>query len=125
MVPFHAGVAAFGGPTIESNRVIQVVCVKQGDFGAGGLSGVGGFLADAEHQAVIEGVQVAAVAGDFELAAHYGVGGVAEVNRVKRVGLAKGHHVAHVAYEAHGVDAFAGAHVAYVADSFEFGAVTF
>ena len=49
MVPFHAGVAAFGGPGVERYWVVEVAGVEQGDFGTAGAAFVVGFLADAQY----------------------------------------------------------------------------
>ena len=117
MVPLGAAAATTSGcPGVEGRRVVEVGDVEQRDLGAHGAAGLGGLLADAEHQVPVDRVEVAAVAGDLEFAAHDRVRRVGEVDRVEGVGLAEGHDVADVADEAHCVDAFTLPHLAHLAD---------
>ena len=67
--------------------------VEQALLEAGLAAGVGGVLADAEHPALADLLEVRRVPGDLQLTGHPGRRGVAEVDDEQRVGLAERHHV--------------------------------
>lgn len=75
---------------------------------------------DADHEVVVDGVEVARVAGDLQLAEHLlGRRGVGEIDGVEGVGLAEGDEVGDVARVAHRVDPFAPTEVTDLADLLE------
>jgi len=88
----------------EPPRSRRVGDVEQGHLqAAGGARPVGG-LTEAEQQAVAGRVQVGGVAEQLELAGHPRPLRPGQVERVERVGLPEGHHVADRPDEADGVD---------------------
>ena len=90
--------------------------VEQALLEAGLAAGVGGVLADAEHPALADLLEVRRVAGDLQLARHPGRLGVAQVDDEQRVGLAEGHDVGGGPGEADAADLLGRAEAGHLAD---------
>ena len=92
--------------------------VEQRDLRAATARRRAGVLADSEQQAVADRMQVGGVALDLSSPARAARPG-REIDRVQRVDLPEGHHVAACVDEAHGVDALALAEAADAAELLE------